>query len=460
MNKAFCFLGLVSVVSACEPLPYSPNRATESPLPKNAFVHLVVASSPSPAVELSISHQVRAVVGRRGVSPRLELSAGNYPLLLTGGGSTLCETGLQLLPGSETLLVANASTQTNDPKCPFLKLAAYPLGQRDPKQARVRLLHSSPDAPMLELLGPSGQELVDGIAVDTISAYGALSSAVSAGSVLQLREPLDKQPLFDVTAPLLGLGSATTWFSVGEIGPLATDNAFAMLSLDEESGSLTELAAVPSAGAPDGDVLLYHASQDVGTVTARSSGKPLFGTVSYQHASSLAALKAGTRGLSLDDARGAVWSGSLRLWPGRSWLLLLYGPRTAPKLLSLPRPAQEPQTVWRVANLVEGLSSVDLLDGDNDLVSSLAYGAASAPASIVAFLPRTLRLRDRGMGNRSWDIVVTSAAATASLDQVVTLVLSGNGKTPSSVSAQLVVESRAGSMTVPPVLSLPTSPSL
>ena len=459
MNKAFLLLFLACIACACEPLPYSPHRATESPLPKNAFVHLVVVSSPSPSVEVSISNQVRAVVPRRGISPRMELSSGNYPLLITGGGSTLCESSLQLLPGSETLLIASAQN-TDDKKCPSLVLSAYPLGQRDPKLARVRLLHSALDAPMLELVGPSGEEIVDGIAAGAVSAYGGLASPVAAGSILRLRSPLDKQPLFDVTTDGLSLGSASTWLGVGEIGPLASQNAFGLLSFDEESGALRELSAVPSAGAPDGEVLLFHASKEVGSLVAKVAGKPLFSALSYPHASPLATLASGLRTLSLEDPSGTVWTGPLRLWPGRGWLLFLYGTRSAPRLVALPRPALAPQTVWRVLNLVDGLDSVDLLDGDDAMVSQLGFGAATAPTLVDALRPGTIRLRDRGAGNRSWDIVLTAGAATASLDQVVTLVLLGSASSPRSVSAQLVVESRAGLMTAPPVLALPTTPSL
>ena len=73
MNKAFLLLFW----------PASPVRGTaavQSPsghriaAAENAFVHLVVVSSPSPSVEVSISNQVRAVVPRRGISPRMELS--------------------------------------------------------------------------------------------------------------------------------------------------------------------------------------------------------------------------------------------------------------------------------------------------------------------------------------------------------------------------------------------------
>ncbi len=461
MNKALLLLCLAGLGAACEPLPYSPNRSTEAPPPKMAFVHLVVASSPAQAVELHISHQVRAVVEKRGVSPRIELVAGDYPLELIGGGRTLHETGLHLLPGTETLLVAYAQPSPDD-SGPLQQLSAYPLGQRDAKTARVRLLHAAIDAPPLALLAPTLSELVDGVASVAMSAYGTLPARLEPGASLHLRSPYEKAPLIDLSVPAgLAVGSATTLLGIGEIAPLsAPSDGFGVLSFDEESGALSELALSPSAQAPDGQILLFHASRDLAAVTPRSAGTALHPAIAYQRASTLAALPAGKRSLSLDEAAGPVWKGPLNLWPGRGWLLLLYGRRSAPKLVALPRPEQAPQTVWRVANLVDGLSSVDLLDGDDALVSGLSYGQASRPALVDALRPKTLRLRDRGMANRSWDIVVTSGSAAAALDQVVTVVLTGSASVPASVSAQLLIESRAGLSTAAPVLSLPTSPTL
>lgn len=461
MNKTLFLFCLVSLGAACEPLPYSPNRATEVPPPKTAFVHLVVASSPAQAIELHISHQVRAVVEKRGVSPRIELVAGDYPLELFGGGRTLHETGLHLLPGTETLLVAYTQSAA-DENGPMQGLAAYPLGQREAKSARVRLLHASSDAPPLALVSPTLSELVDGVASGAMSAYGTLPAMLDPGASLHLRNPYDKAALLDVSFPAgLAIGSATTLLGIGEIAPLAApSDAFGVLSFDEENGALAELTLSPSALAPDGQILLFHASREAAAVTPRLAGTALGPAIGYQHASTLAALPPGKRFLSLDDMTSSVWKGPLSLWPGRGWLLLLYGRRSAPKLVALPRPARAPQTVWRVSNLVDGLSSVDLLDGDDALVSGLSYGQATSPALVDALRPKTLRLRDRGMANRSWDIVVTSGSAAATLDQVVTLVLTGSASVPASVSAQLLIESRAGVSTTPPVLALPTSPTL
>ena len=116
--------------------------------------------------------------------------------------------------------------------------------------------------------------------------------------------------------------------------------------------------------------------------------------------------------------------------------------------------------MWRVLNLVDGLDSVDLLDGDDAMVSQFGFGAATAPTLVDCRDRGRFGCAIAGRANRSWDIVLTAGAATASLDQVVTLVLLGSASNPRSVSAQLVVESRAGLMTAPPVLALPTSPSL
>ncbi|MFO0656926.1 MAG: hypothetical protein U0787_17850 [Polyangia bacterium] len=331
MNKAFLLLFLACIACACEPLPYSPHRATESPLPKNAFVHLVVVSSPSPSVEVSISNQVRAVVPRRGISPRMELSSGNYPLLITGGGSTLCESSLQLLPGSETLLIASAQN-TDDKKCPSLVLSAYPLGQRDPKLARVRLLHSALDAPMLELVGPSGEEIVDGIAAGAVSAYGGLASPVAAGSTLRLRSPLDKQPLFDVMTDGLSLGSASTWLGVGEIGPLASQNAFGLLSFDEESGALRELSAAPFCGGTRRRSS-FVSCQQRSRLACRESGRKAAVFCPFVSACLAAchacfrtshAVAGGPKRYGLDGSTAAV---------AGPWLAaFLYGTRSAPRL--------------------------------------------------------------------------------------------------------------------------------
>jgi hypothetical protein len=154
-----------------------------------------------------------------------------------------------------------------------------------------------------------------------------------------------------------------------------------------------------------------------------------------------------------------VWHGPVRLWPGRSWLLLFYGTAAMPKLLALPRPERAPQTVWRVANLIEGLGAADLLDGDEEVVSKLGYGTATEP-QLGRLSQRTLRLRARQGGPASWDISFDQAAQAAAQDQVVTILLTGTMSDKSKVSALLLVESRASSAMAAPVLSLPTMPSL
>ena len=162
--------------------------------------------------------------------------------------------------------------------------------------------------------------------------------------------------------------------------------------------------------------------------------------------------------LSLDGATAAVWQGALKLWPGRQWLLLLYGSRMTPKLLALPRPQRAPQTVWRVVNLVEGLAVADLLDGDDEVASQLAYGTATPP-QLGDLKRRTLRLRDWQQSSVSWDIEFDQTAVDAAQDQVVTMVLVGSVANRNSVSALLLVESRAATTMAAPIVPLTTTPS-
>ncbi len=458
MRKASLLLSVL--VLGCEPAPYqSPNLTLEPPPPKSAFVHLLVGGSPAPRVELSLSKTVRATVDKRAVSPRLELMAGEYPLSLASAGRDLFTSGLLLSPGSETLLVAY-SVPSLDGMGSDQQLSALALGGRDPKWARLRLLHAADGAPPLSLIGPSREVLVDGVASGSVSAYAQLGKPVPVDGTLQLRSPGESQALLDVTVPPgLGLGSTATLVAVGDVGPLAAaEDAFGLLSFEEASGTVTNLPVRPAAGAPDGHIYVFHAARGLGAITAKTAQGALWGSIDYQHGTPLAAVPAGLSTLSLDEAMGSVWRGALRLWPGRQWLFLLYGNRKTPRVLALPRPGRAPQTVWRVVNLVEGLTMVDLLDGDDEVASKLGYGTATSP-QLGPLRPRTLRLRDWQQSSLSWDIEFGEAAAQASQDQVVTLVLCGSAASPTSVKALLLVESRAASTMAVPVLSLVTAPS-
>ena len=458
MRKALLLLSILGL--HCEPAPYqSPNRTTEPPPPKSAFVHLFVGGSPATKVELRLSQKVRAVVPRREISPRLELAAGEYPLSLVGAGQELVTSGLVLLPGSETLLIAS-SLPRPDGAGSEQRLSALALGGRDPKWARLRLLHAAEGAPPLSLAGPLGELLVDGVASGAVSAYAQLEKSLAIDGKLQLRSPGDPRSLFDVTVTTgLGLGSTTTLMAVGEVGPLATpDESFGLTAFDEASGTVKALPVAPAAGAPDGRIYLFHAAADLGAITAKSSKGPLWGSLAYQQGTPLSALPAGMNTLFIDGATAAVWQGPLKLWPGREWLLLLYGSRMTPKLMALPRPGRAPQTVWRVVNLVEGLAVADLLDGDDEVASKLGYGTATPP-QLGDLKRRTLRLRDWQQSSVSWDIEFDQTAVDAAQDQVVTMVLTGSVANRRSVSALLLVESRAAMTLAAPIVPLTTTPS-
>lgn len=457
MRKAS--LWLLSLVLGCEPQPYlSPSQTAQAPPAPSAFVHFLVGSSASPSLTLALRDQPPTEVARQSVSPRLLLPAGEYALSLLGAGDTLLSSALRLLPDSETLLVAHHGVDSGG-HVTSQGLTALSLGKRDSQHARLRLGHYSESAPPLSLISPSGDVLVDGVSSGFVSAYASQPQPVSPGASLQLRSPGQTAPLWDVTLPSgLPLSSSTTLLAVGDPNPLGID-PFSLLSFDEQSGQVTPLPVRPAAGASDGQIYLVHASPSVGPVTAQSAQGPLFGRLAYQQASSLAVLPPGIADLSLDVASQPVWHGPVRLWPGRSWLLLFYGTAAMPKLLALPRPERAPQTVWRVANLIEGLGAADLLDGDEEVVSKLGYGTATEP-QLGRLSRRMLRLRARQGGPASWDISFDQAAQAAAQDQVVTILLTGTMSDKSKVSALLLVESRASSAMAAPVLSLPTMPSL
>lgn len=457
MRKAFLLLG--SIALGCEPLPYqSPSQTEPAPPTPSAFLHFVVGSSAAPTLSLQLGELPSVVVSRHEVSPRLTLPAGAYSLSLHGPSERLYSSSLRLLPDSETLLFSHQGIDSGG-LWTSLRLTALSLGKRDGQHARLRLGHYSEGAPMLSLVSPSGDVLVDGVESGFVSAYASLIQPVAAASSLTLYSPRQTAPLWDVTLPKgLPLSSSTTLLLVGDASPLGSD-PFSLLSFDEESGAVTPLSVRPAAGAFDGQIYLVHAASSVASVTAKSGQGPLFGRTAYQQATPLGALHAGTAELWIDLATQPLWRGSVRLWPGKSWLLLLHGTQAMPKLLALPRPERAPQTVWRVANVIEGLGAADLLDGDEEVVSKLGYGTASVP-QLGTLARRTLRLRSRDGSQASWDITFDQAAQDAAQDQVVTIVLTGTMADQAKVAALLVVESRGSAAMAAPVVALPTVPSL
>nr|AGC72640.1 hypothetical protein [uncultured bacterium A1Q1_fos_565] len=457
MRKASLLLW--SIALGCEPLPYqSPSQTEQAPPTPSAFLHVVVGSSAVPTLSLQLGDLPNVELARHEVSPRLSLPSGEYPLSLSGSGQRLYSSSLRLLPESETLLVAHQGVDSGG-LWTSLRLTPLHLGKRDSQHARLRLGHFCEGAPLLSLVSPGGDVLVDGVGSGFVSAYADLGQPLAMASSLQLRSARQSAPLWDVTLPAgLPLSSATALLAVGDPSPLGSE-PFSLLAFDEESGRVTALPVRPATGAADGQIYLVHAASSVSEVTAKSGQGPLFSRIGYQQASPLGALHAGTTELALDLAAQTLWRGSLRMWPGKSWLLLLYGTQTMPKLLVLPRPERAPQTVWRVANVIEGLGSADLLDGDDAVVNRLGYGSASEPQ--LGTLPRrTLRLRSRDSGQASWDISLDQAAQAAAQDQVVTILLTGTVSDKSKVAALMIVESRASAAMAAPVVALPTVPSL
>jgi hypothetical protein len=454
----FWFAGLSA---ACEPmLDKGVPKGEDIPPEKSAFVRFLVGSSPAQTVTMRVQAETLAVVPVRSASPFVERKAGPSLLSLVGDGNRLCETGLWLAPESQTLLVA-FSRPDEDPACPLQKMAAFPMGKRDKNAARVRLAHLSFDAPTLSLRDESGAHWFRSVSSGTYSAYATLGRSIQKGEVLRLQGGTEETPLYEwTTEEPLPLDTATTLVAVGGVNPLLSANDFfSLLSLHEESGAVAEIPLAPVATAPSGPVFLFHANGDVGAVETRSDGKDLFGKTAFLQGSALVSLLPGTRKLSIDEAGERIWQGDFRLWPGRGWFVLLWGDKKTPKLLALPKVERVPQTIFRLVHAIEGAGAVDLLDGDIEIVKSLAYGAATDPATGFALRKKTLRLRDRATG-ASWDIVLPEAAVLASMDQVVSLVLAGNAKPGGAISAHLLIESRVGKETPVPVYSLPTSPTL
>lgn len=445
-----------ALLVGCEPMPKGGNhRATQGPTVQTELVQFLVASSRATQVTARFGDGTTVVTEKRGLSPRLSLPAGPMSLSLLEDSTSVCETGLLLVPEGHTLLVSFLRPDATAP-CPQQKLTAFSLAGPKANLARVSLAHVSPEAPILALLDEAGRPLVPGVLPMARSAY--YTAHVGRGATLRLGTPPEKTALFEWTLQEdWSAGQATTLLAVGGLDPLAQKaDAFGLLSLDETSGTAREIPLVVFAGAPGGRVLFFHAGPELGAVEVWADSRPAFARLGPLQGSPLSGFVAGPHALSIEEGGQPVWRGGMQLWPGRDWVLVLYGAAQAPKLAALPKLERLPQTVWRVVNVA--LDSVDVLEGDTVLFAAVQYGQATAPEVIGSLRPKTLRLRDRKAAN-SWEVQIPPSVVAAAMDQAVTLVISGSLEKPTSVGACLVVESRAGATAAPPVFVLPISPT-
>lgn len=459
-GASLVLLGLLG----CEPTPLdrpSPPPVTE----QSAVLHFVQGAFALPKVELLIDKQPYATLDYRQAKGGISLSAGEHEVQLRapGGGSTLYTSGLVLQQGQRLLLLSRWGRDAKGAK--VVSVQAESLGQSDASSVKLRLLHASEGAPVVDGLSKEGKTLFEAVGAGSVSPYATLGGDIAAMTPIRLRQHGTMFDLWRVLVPAtVAKGTTLTAIAMGDPDPLAGESERLRVAvLNESSGALTDLPTDPVTDGPKGAVSFINVSPDAPALEVLApSGMKLAQNLSYQRASMLSELAGGTYELTVQEsASGKVQrKATLRLLPGQTLMLPIHGlvaaDSTAPiGLVALPRPPQG--GAWRVANLVPGSPAFDVKLSNHTVEQAVAYPAAMAaqiedlPSGIFQFLTRDSRVP-------GWQTAVDGATAMQVAGEAVSILVAGsltNGLKPPT--ALLIVESQATTMAPPPVRLLATT---
>ena len=192
---------------------------------------------------------------------------------------------------------------------------------------------------MLELVGPSGEEIVDGIAAGAVSAYGGLVSARRCRFDTAAAVASRQTATFDVTTDGLfarfcqHLASASVklarWHPKMPLG---------FCHLTKKAGGCASYRRSLLRGTRRRSSL-FHASKKSARLSRKWQESRCFLPFRIQHASPFATLASGLRIAVAGGPKRYGLDGSTAAVAGPWLAAFLYGTRSAPRLVALPRPA-------------------------------------------------------------------------------------------------------------------------
>lgn len=468
--------GLGAGLLGCDPeLVPNPNIITDPPAAAPATIYFVQAAPELPAVDVYIDGSAvkapqlkfSAVGYHTAAMPLRNVQPATYKVELRPAGAAVTSTplvsqSLTVQAGRKVLLTAmgRASETAGATK---LAVSAVDLGTPSASGVKLRLLHASPSAPIVDLVKES-TDLIQSAEYGKASYYAELKGELAGATKLTVRSVDGMANLASVTVPnKYAVGSVLTAIAFGETNPLAGDRFLSFAALDEASGQLTDLPlAIDSEG--KSRFIAVHASPDGPSVDVfAKNGAKLIGGLVYQKASVEVELAGNSYDVDVKvtGMTTPVASMTLKLLPSTSWTIFATGlansggaPEKALKLVAVPRAEKGDATLLRIVHASPGTVPIDVKAGTQSLAAKLAYTRGSAYLS-GELQGNVLKFVTTTDPKKAWDVTVPQALLNAG--EVVSLFATGiPGDTMRPFSVFAVTESRATAGTVAPAETLMT----
>lgn len=202
----------------------------------NAKVRVVHASPDAPAVDVWVNGQKTLTnVPFFTASDYLDLPAGSYDIMVVATGTTepavIDAKGVAIEGGKAYTIAATGKLAEIKPTILADNLAAPAAGK-----AHVRVIHTSPDAPAVDVRVKGGPAIFSNLAFPNASAY----TPVDAGTYdLEVTPAGDTAVVLPINGVALEAGKIYDVFAVGELANLRVEPVVT-----------TPAASTPSAAAP------------------------------------------------------------------------------------------------------------------------------------------------------------------------------------------------------------------
>jgi hypothetical protein len=245
-----------------------------------AAVRVVHAAPGAPAVDVFADDVLLvADLAYGDASPFVDLEEGTYNIQIRAAGTptVVFETGaLELLEGDQLTAVAAGDVASTDPASSFRVIPLFAdFGATGDAEARVRIVHASPDAPAVDIdVGDDGVIEIPELA--RFSETGDEGVVLPAGEQLQLGIDAGGQPVTAFTTPALPREGELFVIATGRVADLPrTATGFSLLVVGPE-GVITNILQNPT-------VYALHASPDAPAVDIRAdvAGPNLFSALAF-----------------------------------------------------------------------------------------------------------------------------------------------------------------------------------
>lgn len=247
----------------------------------NTSIRVVHVSPDAPAVDVyaeGVSTPLFTNLAYGQASQYLEVDAGTYNIQIRGAGSSatsdpVFETGdLQLVDGDVVTALAAGLLASQDPADEFRVLPLLEaFGTSASGNARVRVVHASPDAPTVDIdVGDDGSSEITNL--ERFKDTGASGLDLPGGIALDIGIIADGERVTGFTVPGLTSGSRYFLIAAGLVAQenITADDAVKLLAVDQ-NGSATFIEQ----DAGMAMIRAVHASPDAPAVDVYVEGIPV-----------------------------------------------------------------------------------------------------------------------------------------------------------------------------------------